>query len=118
VLACVLLPARPTALHPHFKQTFAGCLDVASTERQTKSARTGIIHTIGLAAMALEIGDRLMDRMVCAYTFIPPRSDQFLQNVGRRTAAVEEGFLPAPEPFAAAAESSSTCATAPSFSVR
>src|ERR1035438_5538391 len=41
-----------------------------------------------------------MDRMVCAYTFIPPRSDQFLQDVGRRAAAVEEGFLPASEPFA------------------
>jgi hypothetical protein len=33
VLACFLLPARPTALHPHFKQTFTGCLDIASTER-------------------------------------------------------------------------------------
>jgi hypothetical protein len=29
VLAGVLLPARPTALHPHFKQTFTGCFDVA-----------------------------------------------------------------------------------------
>jgi hypothetical protein len=42
VLACVFLPARSTALHPHFEQTFTGCFDVASTKRQTKSARTGI----------------------------------------------------------------------------
>ncbi len=30
-----------------------------------------------------------MDRMVCAYTLIAPRSDQFFQDVGRRAAAVE-----------------------------
>jgi hypothetical protein len=30
-----------------------------------------------------------MDRMVCAYAFIAPRSDQFLENAGRRTAAME-----------------------------
>src|SRR5450631_2736176 len=41
VLACVLLPARSTALHPHFEQTFTGCFDVASTKRQTKSATHG-----------------------------------------------------------------------------
>src|ERR1035441_7248291 len=38
VLACVFLPARSTALHPHFEQTFTGCFDVASTKRQTKCA--------------------------------------------------------------------------------
>jgi hypothetical protein len=30
-----------------------------------------------------------MDRMVCPDAFIAPRSDQFLKNAGRRTAAVE-----------------------------
>jgi len=30
-----------------------------------------------------------MDWMVCAYTFIAPRDDQFLENVRRRAAAVE-----------------------------
>jgi len=33
-------------LHAHFKQTLTGGLDVASTERQSKSARTGIIHAM------------------------------------------------------------------------
>ena len=53
MLARVRLPARPTALHPHFKQTLTGGLDIASTERQSKSARTGIIHAIRFAAMVL-----------------------------------------------------------------
>src|SRR5579863_8263051 len=41
-----------------------------------------------------------MDWMVCAYTFIAPRIDQFLENVGCRAAAVEQGLLPASQPFA------------------
>ena len=60
-------------------------LQVASTlplpSAKTQSARSGIIHAIGLAAMAFEIRDRLMDRMICAHTFIAARSDQFLQNI-------------------------------------
>jgi hypothetical protein len=40
-----------------------------------------------------------VDRMVCACAFIASRSDQFLENVGRRAAAAEEGFLPACQPF-------------------
>ena len=34
-----------------------------------------------------------MDQMVCAYTFISPRSDQFLVDVDRRAAAVEWASL-------------------------
>jgi hypothetical protein len=63
VLACVLFPARPTALHLHFKQTLTGCLDVASTERQSKSARTGIIHAIRFAAIFARDVAAVLDRL-------------------------------------------------------
>jgi hypothetical protein len=36
-----------------FIRILTGCLHIASTERQSKSARTGIIHAIRFAAMGL-----------------------------------------------------------------
>jgi hypothetical protein len=92
-------PARPTALHPHCKQTLQAASTLPVPSGKTQSPRSGIIHAIGFAAMALEVGDRL-DRMVYADPLIAPRWDQFLQNVGRCAPTVEEGLLPASEPFA------------------
>ena len=49
--------------------------------------------------MALQTGNGLMDRVVCADAFIPARSDQLGPNVGGRTAPIQQSPLPAAAPL-------------------
>src|SRR5438445_7667138 len=99
VLTRLVLPSCATALHTGFEETLAGRLDVASAKRQTKSARPGVVHTIGVGAMTLYIGDGCMDGMIRADTLIHARCDQLLQNAGGRADPVQQVHLPTPEPF-------------------
>src|SRR5438445_13851538 len=99
VLTRLVLPSCATALHTGFEETLAGRLDVASAKRQTKSARPGVVHTTGVGAMTLYIGDGCMDGMIRADTLIHARCGQLLQNAGGRAGPVQQVHLPTPEPF-------------------
>jgi hypothetical protein len=70
VLTGLFLPSCAATLHAGFEETFAGRLDVASTKRQAKSARPGVVHSIGVGAMTLDIGDGRMDGVFRANTLI------------------------------------------------
>src|ERR1035441_10089841 len=68
MLTRLLFPPCAAALHSGFEETLAGCLDVATTQRQAKSARPGVVHTIGVNAMTPDIGDGRMDGVIRADT--------------------------------------------------
>ena len=60
-------------------------LQVASTlpvPSAKPSRRPSVVHTIGVGAVALEIGDGRMDGVIRADTLIPARGGQLLQQVG------------------------------------
>src|ERR1022692_1552834 len=100
MLTRLLFPPCAAALHTGFEETLAGCLDVATTQRQAKSARPGVVHTIGVNAMTPDIGDGRMDGVIRADTLIHARCGQLLQNAGCRTGPVQPVHLPMPEPLA------------------
>ena len=99
MLTRLLLPPCAAALHAGFAETLAGCLDVASAKRQAQSARPSVVHTIGVGAVAPEIGDGRMDGVIRADTLIPARGGQLLQNAAGRTRPVQQAQLPSPELF-------------------
>lgn len=66
VLAGVLFPPRTAALQPHFEETLARGFDVAAAEGQPETTGAGVVHPLGALAMALEVGNGGMDRVIVA----------------------------------------------------
>ena len=98
VVTALLLPTRAAALEAEFKEALAGRLDVAAPEGQPAPAGPGVVHAVGVLAMALQVGDRGMHGMVVAGAFIQTTGHQFREDVGGRRAPVEERQLPASAP--------------------